>query len=62
MDQVATFVNPKLGISVLVTKISKGYAVTFLDTDAEKIIAKTIYPPTMFKEAMSSAKAWANIP
>jgi hypothetical protein len=60
MNQIATFVNERLGISTLVTKISKGYAVTFLDTEAEQIIAKTIYPHDMYEEAMSCAKNWAN--
>ena len=47
-NQVATFINVLDGIASLVTKVSKGYAVTLIDTDAEQIVATKIYPPAMF--------------
>ena len=32
--QIATYLNEEYGIAALVTEISRGYAVTLLDTDA----------------------------
>ena len=60
-NQVATFVNVLDGIASLVTKISKGYAVTLIDTDAEQVVTTRIYPPTMFDQAVAYAKKLANI-
>ena len=60
-NQVATFVNVLDGIASLVTKVSKGYAVTLIDTDAEQVVATKIYPPAMFDQAVTYAKKLANI-
>jgi hypothetical protein len=59
-NQVATFVNVLDGIASLVTKVSKGYAVTLIDTDAEQVMTTRIYPPTMFDQAVAYAKKLAN--
>jgi len=59
--QNATFVNVFYGISSLVTKVKKGYAVTLIDTDAEQIVATRIYPPAMFDKAVAYAKKIANV-
>jgi hypothetical protein len=60
-NQVATFVNVLDGIASLVTKVSKGYAVTLIDTDAKQVVTTRIYPPTMFDQAVAYAKKLANI-
>jgi len=60
-SQVATFVNVLDGIASLVTKVSKGYAVTLIDTDTEQVVTTRIYPPTMFDQAVAYAKKLANI-
>jgi hypothetical protein len=60
LNQVATFVNVLDGIASLVTKVSKGYAVTLIDTDAEQVVTTRIYPPTMFDQAVAYAKKLAN--
>jgi hypothetical protein len=45
-----------------VTKISKGYAVTLVDTDAEMVVSPVrIYPFTMLDKAIAYAKKIANI-
>jgi hypothetical protein len=59
--QNATFINVLYGISALVTKIQKGYAVTLIDTDAEQIVATKIYPPAMYDQAVAYAKKLANV-
>ena len=59
-NQVATFVNVLDGIASLVTKVSKGYAVTLIDTEAEQLVTTRIYPPNMFEQAVSYAKKLAN--
>jgi hypothetical protein len=59
-NQVATFVNVLDGIASLVTKVSKGYAVTLIDTDAEQVVTTRIYPFTMFDQAVAYAKKLAN--
>jgi hypothetical protein len=59
-SQVATFINVLDGIASLVTKVSKGYAVTLIDTDAEQVVATKIYPPAMFDQAVAYAKKLAN--
>jgi len=59
-NQVATFINVLDGIASLVTKVSKGYAVTLIDTDAEQVVTTRIYPPTMFDQAVAYAKKLAN--
>jgi hypothetical protein len=46
-SQVLTLSDPAFGLAVTVTAISKGYAVSFIDTDAEEIIATKIYPDKM---------------
>lgn len=60
-NQVATFVNPDLGIASTVTAIKKGFAVTLLDTDAELIVATKIFPLAMLVQAVNYAKAIANV-
>jgi hypothetical protein len=61
-NQVATFVNVFYGIASLVTKISKGYAVTLVDTDAEMVVSPVrIYPLPMLDQAIAYAKEIANI-
>ena len=60
-NQVATFVNPDLGIASTVTTIKKGFAVTLLDTDAEMIVGTYIYPVAMLAQAINKAKAIANV-
>lgn len=42
-NQVFTRISTEYGLAVTVTAISKGYAVTFLDTDSENIIETRIY-------------------
>ena len=60
--QNQSFINPALGICATVTKVSKGYAVTLLDTEAEDAIVSTkIYPAHMLPEAVDCAKLWANV-
>ena len=53
---VATFTNPAYGIAATVTETKKGYAVTFLDTDAEAIIETRIYPLDMKPQAIAYAQ------
>jgi len=60
-NQVATFVNPDLGIASTVTTVKKGFAVTLLDTDAEMIVGTYIYPAAMLAQAINKAKALANV-
>ena len=60
-NQVATFVNPDLGIASTVTTVKKGFAVTLLDTDAEIIVGTYIYPAAMLAQAINKAKALANV-
>lgn len=55
-DQVATFTNPDYGVAAIVTSIKKGYAVTFLDTDAEAIIETRIFPHEMAAQAFAYAR------
>jgi hypothetical protein len=44
-NQIAAFPNAEYGVTSLVTKISKGYAVTLFDDDAELAVGYvTIYP------------------
>ena len=57
-----SFINVALGICATVTKVSKGYAVTLLDTEAEDAIVSTrIFPAHMLPEAVACAKLWANV-
>jgi hypothetical protein len=60
-SQVATFINVLDGIASLVTKVSKGYAVTLIDTDAEQVVATRIYPTAMFDQAVAYAQKIANV-
>ena len=61
-SQMATFINSFYGIASLVTKISKGYAVTLVDTDAEMIVSPVrIFPFAMLDQAIAYAKEVANI-
>ena len=60
-NQIATFANPELGITSLVTTTQKGFAVTLLDTDAELIVATKIFPLAMLVQAVNYAKAIANV-
>ena len=41
--QVFTSTNPEYGLAVTVTQVSKGYAVTFIDSDSDNIIEMRIY-------------------
>ena len=60
-NQVATFANIEYGIASLVTKISKGYAVTLLDTDAEMVVATKIYPANMLPQAITFAESFTGV-
>jgi hypothetical protein len=55
-DKIAIFTNPVYGIAAIVTSIKKGYAVTFLDTDADAIITTRIYPHDMKPQAIAYAQ------
>lgn len=59
-NQLATFTNPEYGIAATVTETKKGYAVTFLDTDAETIIETRIYPRDMVAQAFAYARNLTN--
>jgi hypothetical protein len=43
MDDKLTLIDPKCGLCVTVTPVSKGFAVTFIDSDADAIIASRLY-------------------
>lgn len=58
--QTATFTNPDYGIAAIVTETKKGYAVTFLDTDAEDVIETRIYPHNMQAQAIAYARKLTN--
>jgi hypothetical protein len=60
-NQVATFINPDLGIASTVTATQRGFAVTLLDTDAEQIVGVYIYPAAMLAQAVNKAKQLANV-
>ena len=61
-NQIATFTNAKLGIASLVTKVSKGYAVTLWDTDADQPVGYVrIYNGEMLAPAINYAKELANV-
>lgn len=60
-NQVATFVNPDLGIASTVTTVKKGFAVTLLDTDSEMIVGTYIYPAAMLAQAINKAQQLANV-
>jgi hypothetical protein len=60
--QIATYLNEEYGIAALVTEISRGYAVTLLDTDAEEIVPTVrIFPLNMLDQAIVYAKQIANL-
>ena len=60
--QIATYLNEEYGIAALVTEISRGYAVTLLDTDAEEIVPTVrIFPLDMLDQAIVYAKQLANL-
>lgn len=60
--QIATYLNEEYGIAALVTEISRGYAVTLLDTDAEEIVpCGRIFPLNMLDQALVYAKQIANL-
>jgi len=60
--QIATYINEEYGIAALVTEISRGYAVTLLDTDAEQIVPTVrIFPLDMLAQAIVYAKQIANL-
>lgn len=42
-SQVLTLTDIDYGLAVTVTKVSKGYAVTFIDTEAEAVIASRVF-------------------
>jgi hypothetical protein len=54
-NQILTLVNEDYGITSIVTKVSKGYAVTLIDTDAEDIVGSKLYPPEQLGEALAYA-------
>lgn len=58
--QIATYLNEEYGIAALVTKVSRGYAVTLLDTDAEKILP-TVHIFAFLDQAIVYAKKLAYI-
>jgi hypothetical protein len=41
--QIYTRVNTEYGLAVIVTQIRTGYAVTFIDTDAQQIIESRLF-------------------
>lgn len=43
-EQVLTLVDLVYGLAVTVTQVSKGFAVTLIDTDAEEIVGTKVYP------------------
>lgn len=43
MDDKLTLIDADFGLCVTVTPVSKGFAVTFIDSDAEAIIATRLY-------------------
>lgn len=60
--QIATYLNEPDGLASLVTKISRGYSVALLDTDAEEVLPNIrIFPFTMLDQALEYAKKIANI-
>ena len=59
-NQIATFINPDFGIAATVTETKRGYAVTFLDTDAEQIISTRIYPTDKLNNAIAYARGLTN--
>ena len=62
-NQIAAFSNAEYGVTSLVTKISKGYAVTLFDDDAELAVGYvTIYPFNMMAQAINYAKQIAGVP
>jgi hypothetical protein len=62
-SQIAAFKNAEYGVTSLVTKISKGYAVTLWDDDAEMAVEYvTIYPFNMMAQAINYAKQIAGVP
>jgi hypothetical protein len=62
-NQIATFINAELGIAALVTKISKGYAVTLWDTDAEQPVdIVRIFGSAMLDPAINYAKSLVVVP
>lgn len=62
-NQIAAFSNAEYGVTSLVTKISKGYAVTLIDDDAQLAVGYvTIYPFNMMAQAINYAKQIAGVP
>ena len=62
-NQIAAFPNAEYGVTSLVTQISKGYAVTLFDDDAEMAVGYvTIYPFNMMAQAINYAKQIAVVP
>ena len=56
-NQIATFINAELGVAALVTKVTKGYAVTLWDTDAELPVGVVrTYGSAMLPVAINYAK------
>ena len=61
-DQIATFINADLGIAALVTRVTKGFAVTLWDTDAQLPVGGSrIYGSAMLVPAINYAKELANV-
>lgn len=61
-NQIATFVNAELGIAALVTKVTKGYAVTLWDTDAQMPVGDVrTYGSAMLVPAINYAQKLANV-
>ena len=38
-----TLIDPKFGLAAIVTRVSTGWAVTFIDTDAQDIIDARVF-------------------
>jgi hypothetical protein len=50
------YTNTEFAIAATVTPISKGYAVTLIDTDSEQIVGSRIYPSDRKEDAIAYAK------
>lgn len=37
-------IDPKFGLAAIVTRVSKGWSVTLIDTDSENIIDTRVFP------------------
>jgi hypothetical protein len=58
---LATFPNTEYGIVSTVTKVSKGYAVTLIDSESEMIVGCKVFPLDRLTEAINYAEKVANV-